>query len=255
MQYLEVRIQMKIAICDDEISVLHEIKSLLAEYCTRYDREISCDVFQSPLELLTKMEQSGCYDALFLDILMNEDNGIEVARELRKTDEDVKIIFLTSSPEFAVQSYTVGAFYYELKPVSKESFFKLMDKLYSEWTKERAEFLIVKCENGINKIDVRDLEYCEVVNRSLVICLTNGISLKSAAKITEIEKMLGRFGCFIRPHRSYIVNLRHIKNISQKTIIMKSGAKIPIPHGKYTQTKEQYLEYAFENMAFNNVTF
>ena len=59
---------MKIAICDDEISVLNEIKSLLAEYCKDYDREISCDVFQSPLELLTKMEQSGCYDALFLDI-------------------------------------------------------------------------------------------------------------------------------------------------------------------------------------------
>ena len=65
---------MKIAICDDEISVLNEIKSLLAEYCKDYDREISCDVFQSPLELLTKMEQSGCYDALFLDILMNDDN-------------------------------------------------------------------------------------------------------------------------------------------------------------------------------------
>ena len=104
---------MKIAICDDEISVLNEIKSLLAEYCKDYDREISCDVFQSPLELLTKMEQSGCYDALFLDILMNDDNGIEVARELRKTDKDVRIVFLTSSPEFAVQSYTVGAFYYE----------------------------------------------------------------------------------------------------------------------------------------------
>ena len=117
---------MKIAICDDEISVLNEIKSLLAEYCKDYDREISCDVFQSPLELLTKMEQSGCYDALFLDILMNDDNGIEVARELRKTDKDVRIVFLTSSPEFAVQSYTVGAFYYELKPVRRESFLSLL---------------------------------------------------------------------------------------------------------------------------------
>ena len=137
---------MKIAICDDEISVLNEIKSLLAEYCKDYDREISCDVFQSPLELLTKMEQSGCYDALFLDILMNDDNGIEVARELRKTDKDVRIVFLTSSPEFAVQSYTVGAFYYELKPVRRESFFKLVDRLYFEWEREKSEFFIVKCD-------------------------------------------------------------------------------------------------------------
>ena len=244
---------MKIAICDDEISVLNEIKSLLAEYCKDYDREISCDVFQSPLELLTKMEQSGCYDALFLDILMNDDNGIEVARELRKTDKDVRIVFLTSSPEFAVQSYTVGAFYYELKPVRRESFFKLIDRLYSEWEREKAEFFIVKCDNGINKIDIRNLEYCEVVNRALVICLADGTSLKSTAKITEIEEKLGKFGCFIRPHRSYLTNLRYIENISQKKIIMKSGAKIPIPHGKYTQTKERYLEYAFENESFTNV--
>ena len=80
----------KIAICDDEISVLNEIKSLLAEYCKDYDREISCDVFQSPLELLTKMEQSGCYDALFLDILMNDDNSPIIV----KSDKEVSLIQL-----------------------------------------------------------------------------------------------------------------------------------------------------------------
>ncbi len=239
---------MKIAICDDEISVLHEIEGLLSEYCRERDRKISYDVFQSPLELLTRTEQSGCYDALILDILMNDDNGIEVARELRKNDADVRIVFLTSSPEYAVQSYTVDAFYYELKPIVRNSFFKLMDKLYTEWEREKAECFIVRCENGINKIDIRNLEYCEVVNRALMICLDNGTSLKSTAKITELEETLNRFGCFIRPHRSYLINLRHVKNISQKNIIMKSGAKIPIPHGKYTQTKERYLEYAFENI-------
>ena len=184
---------------------------------------------------------------------MNDDNGIEVARELRKTDKDVRIVFLTSSPEFAVQSYTVGAFYYELKPVRRESFFKLVDRLYFEWEREKSEFFIVKCDNGINKIDVKNLEYCEVVNRALVICLADGTSLKSTVKITDIEEKLRKFGCFIRPHRSYLTNLRYIENISQKNIIMKSGAKIPIPHGKYTQTKERYLEYAFENELFTNV--
>ena len=239
---------MKIAICDDELSVLQEIKGLLEEYRKEYDREIEYDEFQSPLELLTKMEQCGCYDALILDILMNDDNGIDVARELRKTDTDVKIVFLTSSPEFAVQSYTVDAFYYELKPVRRDSFFALMERLYAEWEKEQNEFFIVKCENGINKIDVKDLEYCEVVSRALMICLENGTRLKSTAKITEIEAALHRFGCFIRPHRSYLVNLRYVANLSQKNITMRSGVKIPIPHGKYTKTKEVYMEYAFENV-------
>ena len=239
---------MKIAICDDEISVLQEIKGLLADYSKAYDREIECDDFQSPLELLTRMEQCGCYDALILDILMNDDNGIEVARELRKTDADVRIVFLTSSSEYAVQSYTVDAFYYELKPVKKDSFFTLMDRLYAEWEKEQNEFFIVKCENGINKIDIKDLEYCEVVNRALMICLENGIRLKSTARIAEIEETLHKFGCFLRPHRSYLINLLYVESLSQKNITMRSGVKIPIPHGKYTKTKERYMEYAFENV-------
>lgn len=238
---------MKIAICDDELSVLTELNRLLGEYCAEYEREVEWEAFQSPLELLVGMEQSGRYDVLFLDILMKDDNGIEVAREIRKTDADVKIVFLTSSPEYAVQSYTVGAFYYQLKPIQKETFVELMEKLFAEWLREQSDYFVVKCQNGISKIDVRQLEYCEVVNRSLVLYLRNGSELRSKVKIQEVEDALLRFGCFIRPHRSYLINLRYIENISLKFITMKCGTKIPIPHGKYTQTKDRYLEYAFEN--------
>lgn len=239
---------MKIAICDDELSVLDELSGLLEEYCAEYDREVEWEVFQSPLELLTRMEQSDCYDALFLDILMKDDNGIEVAREIRKMDADVKIVFLTSSPEYAVQSYTVGAFYYQLKPIHKEAFIELLEKLFSEWLQEQSEYFVVKCQNGIHKIDVRQLEYCEVVNRSLVLYLRNGSELRSNARIQEMEDTLSRFGCFIRPHRSYLINMRFVESISVKCINMTCKARIPIPHGKYTQIKDCYLEYAFGNM-------
>ena len=184
---------------------------------------------------------------MLLDVLMKEDNGIEVAREIRKTDQDVRIVFLTSAAEYAVQSYTVDAFYYALKPVQKQDLFAVLDKLYAKWQQDKAEFILVKCENGINKIHIRDLEYCEVVNRSLILYLQNGTRLKSTVKIKELEEILRQFGCFIRPHRSYLINLRYVENLSQKSITMKSGVVIPIPHGKYTQTKEQYFAYAFDN--------
>lgn len=239
---------MRIAICDDELSVLEQLSSLLEEYCAEYDRDVEWEVFQSPLELLSKMEQSGRYDVLFLDILMKDENGIEVAREIRRTDTDVKIVFLTSSSEFAVQSYTVGAFYYQLKPIQKNSLIELMQKLFCVCQKEQLEYFVLKCQNGIHKIDIRQLEYCEVVNRSLILYLRNGTELRSNVKIQEVEEALSRFGCFIRPHRSYLLNLRFVKNITLKSIMMNSGVKIPIPHGKYTQTKERYLEYVFEHM-------
>lgn len=238
---------MRIAICDDEAAVLDNLKALLDVYNKEYDRQIRYDAFESPLELLTQMEVKGHYDALLLDVLMKEDNGIEVAREIRKTDQDVRIVFLTSAAEYAVQSYAVDAFYYALKPVQKQDFFAVLDKLYAKWQQDKAEFILVKCENGINKIHIRDLEYCEVVNRSLIFYLQNGTRLKSTVKIKELEEMLRQFGCFIRPHRSYLINLRYVENLSQKSITMKSGVVIPIPHGKYTQTKEQYFAYAFDN--------
>lgn len=238
---------MRIAICDDEVAILDKIKALLDAYSKEHDRQIAYDAFESPLELLTQMEVKGHYDALLLDVLMREDNGIEVAREIRKTDQNVKIVFLTSAAEYAVQSYTVDAFYYALKPVQKQEFFAVMDKLYAKWQQDKSEFLLVKCENGINKISIGELEYCEVVNRSLILYLENGTRLKSTVKITELEEMLRQFGCFIRPHRSYLINLRYVENLSQKSITMKSGVVIPVPHGKYTQTKERYFAYAFEN--------
>lgn len=238
---------MRIAICDDEAAVLDNLKALLDVYNKEYDRQIRYDAFESPLELLTQMEVKGHYDALLLDVLMKEDNGIEVAREIRKTDQDVRIVFLTSAAEYAVQSYTVDAFYYALKPVQKQDLFAVLDKLYAKWQQDKAEFILVKCENGINKIHIRDLEYCEVVNRSLILYLQNGTRLKSTVKIKELEEILRQFGCFIRPHRSYLINLRYVENLSQKSITMKSGVVIPIPHGKYTQTKEQYFAYAFDN--------
>lgn len=239
---------MKIAVCDDELQVLDELSCFLEQYCEEYHREIEYELFQSPFELFAKMEQGVCYDVLFLDILMNSDNGIEVARELRKQDQNVKIIFLTSSSEYAVQSYTVGAYFYQLKPIQKENFTELMEKTFSEWIKEQSEYFIVKCKNGIHRIDVQQLEYCEVVNRSLVFYLQNGSELKSNISIQEVEDTLSRFDCFVRPHRSYLINMRFVESISVKCINMTCKARIPIPHGKYTQIKDCYLEYAFGNM-------
>ena len=236
---------MKVAVCDDELQVLETLSSFLDQYCETYHREIKYDLFRSPIELFSRMEQGGCYDVLFLDILMKGDNGIDVAREIRKQDENVKIIFLTSSSDYAVQSYTVGAFFYQLKPMKKEEFTELMEKVFAEWLKEKSEYFIVKCKNGFHRIDVEQLEYCEVVNRSLVLYLHNGCELKSSIKIQELEDTLSRFGCFIRPHRSYLINMKFIESISVKCIDMTCKAKIPIPHGKYTQIKECYLEYAF----------
>lgn len=101
----------KIALCDDDRSVLKAIRTLLEQYRIEQNQKIVCVDFCSPLELLTEIEKGMRPDILILDIIMPGENGISVAKEIRQYDDTVKIIFLTSSSEFAVESYTVGAFF------------------------------------------------------------------------------------------------------------------------------------------------
>jgi len=216
------------------------------KYRVQRNREIDCVAFHSPLELMAEIERGKSFDIIFLDILMPGENGMDAALEIRNYDRNVKIIFLTSSSEYAVQSYTVDAYYYQLKPVLEESFFRLMDSAVSACDKEQSDSLILRCKSGIARIELRKLEYCEVIHRTLFIHLTNGEVLESIGSLDELSKRLAPFGGFIRPHRSYLVNLEYVRNLSYRAITMRCMTTIPIPRGKYQELKETYLEYAFQ---------
>lgn len=203
---------LKIAFCDDDLEILKELGILLDKYKKERDEDLTYTVFQSPLELLAAIEKGFSFDILFLDILMPGENGIETAKEIRQYDNNMKIIFLTSSPEFAVQSYTVGAYFYQLKPVWEESFFRLMDA---------------------------------VLGRKLLFHLENGAVLESAGSLDDLAGQLMQYSNFFRPHRSFLVNMEYIQNISSRSIKMVNDAEIPIPHGKCSEIKNTYMEYAF----------
>ena len=217
----------KIAFCDDDSTVLDTLHEDLALYRASRNKEIADCFFQNPIELITEIEKGMRYDIIFLDILMPGENGMDAAAEIRTYDEDVKIVFLTSSSEYAVQSYRIQAFYYQLKPISRDDFFHLMDSILVQLEKQ--------------------LEYCEVIHRTLLIHLISGEVLESIGTMEELNEQLKSFGNFLRPHRSYIVNLDYIQNLSFRAIITTSQAVIPIPRGKYNSIKNMFLEYAFTN--------
>lgn len=235
----------KIAFCDDDSAVLSDLHRLLALYRAEKDIEIDDVSFHSPLDLIAEIEQGSRFDILFLDVLMPGENGIDAAAEIRNYDKNAKIIFLTSSSEFAVQSYTVNAFYYQLKPVCTENFFRLMDSVLSQCKKEQASSLILHSKTGITRIKPAQLEYCEVIHRTLFIHLTSGKVLECIGSLDELSKQLIPYGNFLRPHRSYLVNLEYIQNLSYRAITMSCLAEIPIPRGKYNEIKNAFLEYAF----------
>lgn len=236
----------KVAFCDDDLSVLSEISVLMDEYRVEHNQEILYAAFHSPIELLTEIEKGMSVDVLFLDIVMPAQNGISVAKEIREYDNNVKIIFLTSSSEFAVQSYAVGAYYYLLKPIGKESFWQLMDSVISECKKEQKTSLILRCKSGITRLELDSLMYCEVIGRTLFFYMAHGNALECVGSMDELCRQLIPYKNFLRPHRSFLVNMDYIQSISAKAISMTNLAVIPLPRGKYSEIKNSYLAYVFD---------
>ena len=234
----------KIALCDDEPSILDELHVLFEQYRGERNGHLTYKAFQSPLELLAEIEKGRRFDVLFLDIIMPGENGISTAREIRQYDNAVKILFLTSSSEFAVQSYSVGAYFYQIKPIWKEGFFKLMDSVIDDYKKSQQYSLILRCKSGISRINLDKLEYCEVIGRTLLFHMDNGTVMESSGSLDDLCNELAQYENFLRLHRSFLINLEYVRNISYKAVTMDSLAEIPIPHGKCSGIKQSYLEYA-----------
>ena len=236
----------KIAFCDDDLSTLNELNLLFDQYGMERDRKITYTAFQSPLELLASIEKGIHFDVLFLDIVMPGENGINTAREIREYDNTIKIIFLTSSSEFAVQSYTVDAYFYQIKPIWKESLFRLMDSVIDDYKSTQHRSLILRCKSGISRIDLDKLEYCEVIGRTLLFHMENGTVMESSGSLDDLCSELAQYENFLRPHRSFLINMEYVRNISYKAVTMDSLSEIPIPHGKCSEIKRIFLQYAFE---------
>lgn len=243
---------MKIAACDDDLIFLQELRNCLNQYLEEKNVKMEYQIFHNPLELVTQIEKGVHYDVILLDVFMPGINGIQCAKDIRNYDSCVKIVFLTSSKEFAIESYTVRAYHYLLKPLEKENLFLLLNQLAEEINVEERNILIVKCKSGITKIVLSKLEYCEVVSRKIMLHLTNGEQYECSWKLSELEEKLNEFDMFLRPHRSFLINMDYIHTLTMQCIVMESGMKIPVPREKYGQIKKAYMEYVFPSVTRSN---
>ena len=182
----------QIAFCDDDQTVLDQLSALLEKYRAQRCVQIQCTAFHSPLDLLAEIEKGTRYDILFLDVIMPAENGITAAKEIRQYDNVVKIIFLTSSAEFAVESYVVGAYFYQLKPIWEDSFFRLTDSVIAECRRADQRSLILRCKTGISRIDLDQLLYCEVLGRTAGHCAVpdKGTALQDATELVVTLPLL-----------------------------------------------------------------
>ena len=159
---------MQIALCDDEETCHEKIKELITQYKQiNSDRTLSLSSFSSGKELINHVDEYGGFDLYILDCIMPEMNGIELGTALRMRDDTGILLYLTTSPDFALDSYRVDAFDYLLKPVDRDLFFKSLDKAYLSFSKIMQEAVAVKTVDSIRMIPVADIRYAERMEKSL----------------------------------------------------------------------------------------
>lgn len=239
---------MKIVICDDDNTELTRISHFLDHYRLEKKVTIIYKTYQSALELLTTIKNTE-YDLFLLDILMPGLNGLQAAKEIRKYNKIVKIVFLTYSPEFALESYAVKAFDYILKPTTQKKLYLLLDTLFFEEQKIQEGFSI-KTQKRIIHILFLNLSHVEVFNKKLYFHMSSGEVWVKNASLSEIDNKLLCRPEFIKVHRSYIVNLLQINVFTSKELITHAGITIPISRLLYAQVRDAYMELIFQGKEF-----
>lgn len=165
---------MKIAVCEDDPYELEQIVKILDNYRRETNAELVYQTFTNAHELLEEVRKD-VFDVLFLDILMPVTTGVQAAREVRGFNDEIKIVFLTVSSEFAVESYAVKAYDYLLKPSSNETVFPILDRIRHQ-KEMQEECLAVKLQSGIANLPFSKLACVEVLNRTLLFHLFDGTS-------------------------------------------------------------------------------
>lgn len=233
--------KLKIAICDDLKAEQLQLAAHIRTYCAEHGLDVGIRLFSSGEELLDAF-QPGMFHILFLDIYMNEMDGIHAARNIRKTDQTCAIIFATTSEDHGLVSYEVQASDYLLKPICAEDVASAMD-----WCVEQISstyrMLDVVCETGTVCLPLRDIHYIEIQGH-MAMLYTDDRTLVTRRGLDELEKEIDHPD-FLRCHRSFLVNMNHVQWLDKSAFRLDSGASVPIGSTMTAKVKDQFMSWFF----------
>ena len=245
---------MHIAICDDE----EYIRTYLRQLIRQQEPDCSITEFSSGEELLAYQGESSrteAIDILFLDITLQDMDGMAVARQLRRNMEcqDKAIwgslpllIFVTGSIEYMRSAFSVNAFQYLVKPVKESEFQAVFAQAVREYQhltqsgREEAKEILVKNKGQIRRVPADIVYYIESSNRKVILCLPDE-TIEFYDKISELEQLLKPD--FFRIHKGYLINMRYIERYDRSEVLMKNGDRLLISKYKYHEFVNAYLNY------------
>lgn len=240
---------LRIAVCDDEEDQLNRMAALLQDYlAARPNLNGQLESFQSGSALLTRIEELHGFDLYVLDILMPELNGIETGRRLRAMSQGGEIIYLTSSNDFASDSYDVHAFFYLLKPVREEKLFRVLDGAIEKLMQRRNSAIMVNTADGPRRLPLENICYVERVGRRIRYYCTNGTVDSQTIRVSfrEISAPLLAHRRFCLCGASFVLNFQHVTGVNGQSALLDNGQTVSLPRTAAADFKKAWGRFWLE---------
>ncbi len=229
---------LRVAICDDDPATRSDVQALLSEYAQLHAVNMAVSAYESAEALLAARD---AFDVLFLDIYMDGMDGTEAAWRL-SAEERERTVFLTTSESHAVEAFQLGAAHYLLKPVTLEDVSETLRRCIPG-KEVPADVLVVRTTDGTVPIPMASIRTIEARDKVCAITATDG-DWRAYASLGSLEGQLdGR--CFLRVHRSYIVNMRRIKTLYHDRVVMDDGTAISVGRGRQQEARRRYQDFMF----------
>ena len=241
-------IMLEIAVCDDDKTEIELLENMIRRYCEEKRVQSIITSYLNGNDLLSSPKK---FHIIFLDIQMENLDGIQAAMELRKCDKHVKIIYVTNYSNYQVDAFTVRAFGYVVKPITYEIICKQLDDFMEYSQAGESIFTFTFDTNiGMKTIDSKDIFYFESCNHKIEI-VTKERTYKITDSISNILNNFKPYG-FSMPHKSFVINFQYVSSIKGYDVLLTSGDHIPISQKRAVQFKEEFHAYLKKNFNLLN---
>lgn len=233
----------RVAIVDNEPLFATVLKKMSTRLLEKTTYAFTIDTYQSAESLLAALSTSA-YDLFFLDILLDGMNGMELARKIKAKEANGKIVFITSSIDYAVESYEVSPLHYLVKPVTLvnlEEAFRRFFEVFCESESKGETVLLKDTSNRTVAILISDIYFAEILETKITIHTTNG-PLYIKGRMDDLQKLLPPEH-FFRCHRSFLVNFQQVTGSRRYDFILKNNMLVPISKGNYKHAVESFAAY------------
>lgn len=236
---------MRIAICDDD-PVFTEIgRRELLHFFDEKQMECRISTFQNSSELEAYMSEHPL-DLVFMDIVLEEESGIDAAARIEKLQPDCMLAYCTNYLEYATEVYETRHCYYLLKENFAEKLPNVIRIVLKENEAEKQK-ICVKSNSTRRVIYLENIMYAERNGKKTILHLNDGALVEIGEKISELAEMLDSPE-FVRCHNSFIISMTRMKKYSRQKIEMENGAEIPISRPYINIVKDAFADWSWQNM-------